>query len=93
MLYWLNNILPKALPDKIYNLGKLYNHHLIITLGEYGDGNLKRTEDRLNTFCKKNNSIYVHECEKEDIPKVTYFRFSAAPAFKTYCNGTNTQGF
>ena len=92
MLYWLNNILPKALPDKIYNLGKLYNHHLIITLGEYGDGNLKRTEDRLNKFCKKNNSIYVHECEKEDIPKVTYFRFSAAPAFKTYCNGTNTQG-
>ena len=53
VLYYLNNLLPKALPDKIYNLGKLYNHHLIITLGEYGDGNLSRTEERLNQFCEK----------------------------------------
>ncbi len=91
-LYYLNNILPKALPDNIYNLGKLYNHHLIITLGEYGDGNLKRTEQRLSEFSEKHGSIYVHECQKEDVSQVTHFRFSAAPAFKTYCNGTNTQG-
>ena len=92
VLYYLNNLLPKALPDKIYNLGKLYNHHLIITLGEYGDGNLSRTEERLNQFCEKNKSVYVYECDKSDVSQVTFFRFAAAPAFKTYCNGINMQG-
>jgi D-lactate dehydrogenase len=92
ILYHFNNVLPKALPDKVYSLGKLYNHHLIVTLGEYGDGNMERTEKRLQEFCDKHGSVYVHECEKPEVSQITFFRFAAAPAFKTYCQGTNTQG-
>lgn len=92
VLYYFNGILPPTLPKEIEDLGRRYDHHLLVTIGEYGSGNMARTEERLKKFLTDHSSVQVHVCRPEDIEKVTYFRFAAAPAFKTWCIGNGAQG-
>ena len=93
LMYAVNNVLPEVLPPSIQTLGKEYDHHLLVTLGEYGNGNMKRTEDRLNAFMESHPEVVACPCEDaSDVGKVTFFRFAAAPAFKTWCVGNGTQG-
>ena len=92
-----NDLFPAALPEDIHHLGKKFDHHLLISLGEYGSGNLHRTEQRLAHFVeaaeKDGQRICVHTCAKEeDVQKVNFFRFAAAPAFRTFCIGKGVQG-
>lgn len=92
VLYYLNNICPQTLPAEIHDMGKRYDHHLLVTIGEYGSGNMERTEKMLESFVRSHNSVVVHTCKPDDIGKVTFFRFAAAPAFKTWCVGNGVQG-
>jgi D-lactate dehydrogenase (quinone) len=93
LLYLVNDLLPSPLPDTVQALGEAHDHHLLVTLGEFGNGELERTERRLATFHAKHPSVIVHECtEEEDVRKLTYFRFAAAPAFRTWCIGNRAQG-
>jgi len=91
-LYCINNLLPPSLPPKIREISKQFDHHLLINLGEFGTGNLKRTEQLLNEFCKRHPTAKLYMCSDEEVGKVTYFRFAAAPAFRTWCVGEGTQG-
>lgn len=92
VMYWFNNFLPTPLPRDLYLLGKSYNHHLLITVADYGQGSLKRTEERLQRFLAEHKDVVVHECKKDELNKVTYFRFAAAPAFRTWCVGRGFNG-
>jgi D-lactate dehydrogenase len=92
LLYLTNNLLLPSLPTPLHKLSKKYDHHLLVTLGEYGSGNLKRTEDLLSEYSAKNPDVVIQLCSDEDVPKITYFRFAAAPAFRTWCVGKNAQG-
>ena len=92
LLYSANSLLPPSLPGPVLAQGRELDHHLLVALGEFGGGNLRRTRERLQRFCAANGGVRVHECHGADTAKVNYFRFAAAPAFKTWCVGHSVQG-
>ncbi len=93
VLYYLNGFCPPTLPPRIHALSKQYDHHILVTLGEYGDDSLRRADNRLKSFVLQNpDSVTIHQCNAEETNKSTYFRFAAAPAFRTYCVGRGLQG-
>ena len=97
--------MPSILPSKIMAMGRERDHHLAMTVGDFGDGSLDRFMKRMATFQenhnnnnnnnnKKHDAILVHECQSpSEMDALTAFRFVAAPAFRTYCVGKGIQGF
>ena len=95
LLYWFNNFTPAILPTRFMDSGKKYDHHMAVSIGDFGEGELQRCLDRIETFEKENKGkILIQECKDggEDM-SLTAFRFVAAPAFRTWCIGNGVQGF
>jgi D-lactate dehydrogenase len=95
LLYWFNNFTPAILPARFMDSGKKYDHHMAVSIGDFGEGELQRCLDRIETFEKENKGkILIQECKDggEDM-SLTAFRFVAAPAFRTWCVGNGVQGF
>lgn len=96
LLFHLNAFAPSILSSTIMNLGRTKDHHVALTIGEFGNGNLDRFLDRLQQFAKVHgeDKIVVHECGSQNESKaLTAFRFVAAPAFRTWCVGQGMQGY
>jgi D-lactate dehydrogenase len=94
-LHALNNLTPELLPSRMMEVGKKFDHHIAMTMGDFGNGEMERFLVRLNKFQKENEGkMAIQECndDKEEM-SMTAFRFVAAPAFRTYCVGENIQGF
>jgi D-lactate dehydrogenase (quinone) len=93
LLYNINYIFPPVLPHKVQRTGKTMNHHVAMTVGDFGDGGMERLLGRLDTFATKHgNRVVVHDCT-DATAKLGAFRFVAAPAFRTWCVGNQVQGF
>lgn len=94
LLYQLNPIMPAILPRPIMELGRRKNHHVMLTMGDFGNGTLDRGVERLQAFAAKHDTqMEVYECQSpRDVLALTAFRFVAAPAFRTYCIGQGLQG-
>ena len=60
-------------------------------MGEFGQGEATRFHERLAKF-EQVNPVQVHKCTKDETPWVSYFRFAAAPAFRTWCIGNGLEG-
>jgi len=96
LMYTLNPIIPQTLPARIMQAGKEWDHHIAMTVGEYGDGTMDRLLGRMNAFTVKYGAdkIVVNECKTaSEVNSLTAFRFVAAPAFRTWCIGEGVQGF
>lgn len=96
VLYSINNWVPAPLPTPIMKMGKATDHHIAMTVGEYGDGSMKHLLNRLEMFArtKGRDKIDIYECKSpSEANSLTAFRFVAAPAFKTWCIGNDVQGF
>ena len=90
----LNGMSPEILPSHMMKVGREMDHHISMTIGNYGNGELDRCRERLEAFKSRHgSSINVIECvsQKEEA-SLTAFRFVAAPAFRTWCIGDNAQG-
>jgi D-lactate dehydrogenase len=95
-LHAVNPIIPSVLPKKVREIGLKMDHHVSMTVGDYGDGNMDRILDRLQKFAAKHgeDKLIIHECESpREVMGLTAFRFAAAPAFRTWCVGEGVQGF
>jgi D-lactate dehydrogenase len=92
-LYTINPILPAVLPRPIMEIGRKMDHHVALTVGEFGDGNMDRLLERLDKFAAEHGSdkVVIHECKSA--AALSAFRFVAAPAFRTWCVGQGVQGF
>jgi D-lactate dehydrogenase len=96
MLYRLNSIMPATLPSNMMQVGKAMDHHIAMTVGEFGGGNMERLLDRMQEFASKHgqDKIVIHECQTSaESASLSAFRFVAAPAFRTWCVGQGLQGF
>jgi D-lactate dehydrogenase len=95
LLHAMNNFFPAVLPKRIMEAGAKMDHHVAITIGEFGEGNMENLLDRLQTFSSKHgkDKILIQECEAGEVSGLTAFRFCAAPAFRTWCVGNGAQGF
>lgn len=70
------------------------NHHVSMTVGDFGDGGMEKLLERLDAFVTEHGSdkVVVHDCSTSKA-KLDAFRFVAAPAFRTWCVGNKVQGF
>lgn len=95
VLYNLNSFTPPLLPSRIMDAGKTMDHHVAMTIGEFGDGTLDRALERFDKFVKDlgEDKIKVYECSgKSEETSLMAFRFVAAAAFRTWCVGNGKQG-
>jgi D-lactate dehydrogenase len=96
LLHTMNNWVPATLPSRIMETGHKMDHHIAMTVGEYGDGNMERLLHRLQSFASKHGKekIVIHECQSaSEAASLNAFRFVAAAAFRTWCVGEGMQGF
>ena len=106
LLHTLNNWVPECIPGKFMIAGREWDHHTIVTVGDFGEGELQRFMERMDSFVKKYNDKVV--ADEKDVGKkivsvieaespsemfaLNAFRFIAALAFKTYVVGEDLQG-
>jgi D-lactate dehydrogenase (quinone) len=101
LLFSINRFFPSILPKAIMEMGQQRDHHVIMTVGEFGNGNMARIIERMDQFARQygTEKIQILECgassssNKYDAAALTAFRFVAAPAFRTWCVGHNLQGY
>jgi D-lactate dehydrogenase len=79
------------LPPPVRALTHAYDHHLLVTVGDYGAGEDAHFRQRLDAFAAT-HAVRVHTCADDEATKVSYFRFAAAPAFRTWCIGMGLEG-
>ena len=99
-LYISNFLFPSVLPHAVQRTGKTMNHHVAMTVGDFGDGGMERLLERLNAFVAQHGggtttgskAVVVHDCS-DAVGSLDAFRFVAAPAFRTWCVGNQVQGF
>jgi len=93
-LFLFNPLLPSALPAPLAELTRAWDHHLLISVCEYGGGESARFYERLERFAAAHpSSLAVHKCSEGEQGAVNFFRFAAAPAFRTWCVGSGLEGF
>ena len=90
-LFWLNPLCPNALPAGVREQTGAYDHHMLVSVGDFGGGEEERFRERLRTFSAE-QPVAVHDCTPDETPWVQYFRFAAAPAFRTWCVGMGLEG-
>ncbi|KAL1507651.1 hypothetical protein AB1Y20_007268 [Prymnesium parvum] len=90
-LFFFNRLFPCALPAPIQKMAAEYEHHLLVEVGDFGGGEADRFMARLKEF-EATHPIAVHKCSAAEQPWVKYFRFAAAPAFRTWCIGMGLEG-
>jgi len=95
ILWWLNPLLPASLPAQLMQQGQDFDHHVIIELTEFGNGELKHLETLLDEFVAEmpEGMVRKYECA-DDFAKsrAILFRFSVQPAFRTMVVGMGKQG-
>jgi len=94
-LHVVNPLMPEILPKRMMESAMAMDHHVAMTVGDFGDGEMERCLERMNNFQKKYGTdvVTVHECDgTSEEESLSAFRFVAAPAFRTWCVGENAQG-
>lgn len=93
-LYKVNNLFPSVLPKKVQDMAAKFDHHVAVTVGDYGNGEIDHFLLRLNKFVKDNSTMAVHECQSNsEASGFSAARFVAAPAFRTWCVANKASGF
>jgi len=95
LLHAVNPVAPALLPPAVVEIGRCMDHHVALTVGDFGDGNLERLLERLQQFAAHHgrDKIAIYECQSpREAQALTAFRFVAAPAFRTWCIGEGVQG-
>ena len=94
-LHSINDVMPAILPSRIMKAGNDMDHHIAMTVGEYGQGNMDRLLERMDRFVEARgpDRVIVHACNtKGEETSLNAFRFVAATAFRTWCVGNGVQG-
>lgn len=96
IVFKINPFLPTVLAPAIMVMGRTKDHHIALSVGDFGQDELNRVLDRLQAFATKHGpeKIAIYECGNSwEAAGISAFRFAAAPAFRTWCVGQGVQGF
>lgn len=73
-LHAANSLFPAALPAALMRAGAEFDHHVLISVVDYGGGEGQRFMDRLSEFCAdtKNGdgAVKVHRCSADEVTAV-----------------------
>ena len=95
LLFFANSFMPAPLPSPVMKMANTFNHHVAVTVGDFGGGELDRFIDRMEKFEHKRGkeTMQIYEpVRSSEANSISAFRFAAAPAFRTYCVGKHLQG-
>mmetsp|Transcript_4244 Transcript_4244/g.9804 ORF Transcript_4244/g.9804 Transcript_4244/m.9804 type:complete len:635 (+) Transcript_4244:2-1906(+) len=95
ILWYLNPIFPESLPKQLMQLGRAYDHHLIMEMTEFGGGELKRLESLLQDVLAglPEGTAQSYVCNSGfESSRVMLFRFAVQPSIRTMAVGTGQQG-
>jgi D-lactate dehydrogenase len=97
-LYAVNSLFPSVLPSEVVALSNQFDHHLLISVGDFGNEEISHFEERLALFLSSEKeagsgeSVCVRNLDVKEAKRIGVFRFAAAPAFRTWCVGRNLSG-
>lgn len=94
LLWYTNNLMPSPLPPALTALCRDWDHHLLVEIPEYGNGEMLALEARFLAWAEAQpqGRIAWHSCTPEEKGWAMVFRFVTAAAFKTYCIGKGLNG-
>mmetsp|Transcript_80826 Transcript_80826/g.142549 ORF Transcript_80826/g.142549 Transcript_80826/m.142549 type:complete len:652 (+) Transcript_80826:30-1985(+) len=95
ILWWLNPLLPESLPPAMMQQGRDFDHHVLMELTDFGNGELQRLEGLLKEFvaAAPDGKVKCHECaDAHEKTRAILFRFAVQPAIRTTCVGMGLQG-
>ena len=86
ILHALNNFTPALLPKRFMEAGQRMDHHISMSIGDFGNGEMDRCLERMNEFKNRHDGrVVIQECKNSgEEMGLTAFRFVAAPAFRTW---------
>jgi len=93
-LWYLNPLLPESLPKPVMQQGRKFDHHVIMEMTEFGNGELKHLEEELQKQLDAHPddmSCYVCQSASEK-SRVMLFRFAVQPSIQTMTVGKGRQG-
>lgn len=93
--YYVNPLLPNSLSSQIYKCGQHYDHNLLITIDDYGNGGYDRLLAKLDSFARThagNGDVQLIKCTETEGRDATYFRFVMGSAYRAYCAGRGLKG-
>jgi D-lactate dehydrogenase len=94
-LWWFNGIIPRPLPPALRDLCQEFDHHLLVEMAEYSEGEVDRLRGALDGFVasRPEGHVKYHVCaDASERSRATLFRFVVAPAFRTFAVGSGMQG-
>lgn len=94
LLFWTNSVFPAPLPATVHAASMARDHHVLVELGDFGDGGFQRLRQRLEELQADlgDAALQLLWLSPPEAARVKTFRFAAAPAFRTYCVGRRLQG-
>jgi D-lactate dehydrogenase (quinone) len=65
LLYKVNHYFPSILPKSIMEMGQKWDHHVMMTIGDFDNGSMDRMVERMNNFAKSKGSdkICIVDCD------------------------------
>lgn len=101
MLHHMNDFMPSVFPKKVQLMAAKYDHHITITVGDFGNQEIENFLMRMDKFvdassnyASESASTKVYECQSpSEAHGLSAARFVAAPAFRTWCVANNVSGF
>lgn len=93
ILWWSNSLFPESLPAPMMELGRAYDHHVIVELAEIRDGELAELEKKMEDFLSaRQDSAKYHVCrDAHEVLRATLFRFCVQPSLVAYAVGMGLQ--
>ncbi|CAK9017018.1 unnamed protein product [Durusdinium trenchii] len=94
LLWYLNSAIPESLPKPLMEQGRKFDHHLIMEMTEFGNGELKQLDERLQRQLALNpGDISCYVCQDAfEKSRVMLFRFAVQPSIQTITVGKGRQG-
>jgi len=93
-MWYVNSVLPRPLGPELTALSQQWDHHLLVELPEYGNGELAELEARFAQWVQAQppGSVEWRACTPKEKDQALVFRFVTAAAFRTYCVGRGLGG-
>lgn len=93
-LWYLNPLIPESLPKPLMEQGRKFDHHLIVEMTEFGNGELKHLEEQLQKQLDAHpDDMTCYVCQNAfEHSRVMLFRFAVQPSIQTMTVGKGQQG-
>ena len=94
LLYYVNPLMPKTLSPRLHTCGQKFDHNLLITVDDLGNGGFDRLLSKLEAVIQEQapGAVEYYKCSPSEGDDAMHFRFVMGTAFRSYCSGRGLKG-